>query len=315
MILIQHFQATEKHKQLMEEAANERHRVFLTQDFKDVPDLSQTEILFTFGKEMTVDTFMSMPKLKWIQLCSTGFNHLPQDYLQNKEIVVTTAKGAHAEPISEYAFSCMLYFVRNMDLFLEQQKEKKWYRLDFPSELFGQKLVILGTGYLGKEIARKAKAFNMETIGVNRSGIESDYFDKVYRIVQLDEVLPKADYLILALPFTKQTEGLIGTKELSLLKSTAVVINVGRGELMDESAALEVLETNKIRGMAMDVFRQEPLPPDSPLWEQKGLLITPHMAAMTNRFLDRSIDRFLINYQLYINGLEMIDVADFSRGY
>ncbi len=100
-----------------------------------------------------------------------------------------------------------------------------------------------------------------------------------------------------------------------MLKPTAVVINAGRGELMDESAAIEVLQTNRIRGMAMDVFHQEPLPPESPLWDLPGLLLTPHMAAMTDRFLDRSIDRFIKNYQLYVKGEEMIDVADFTKGY
>ena len=105
-------------------------------------------------------------------------------------------------------------------------------------------------------------------------------------------------------------------EQLSMLKPTAIVINSGRGELMDESAAIKVLQTNRIRGMALDVFHQEPLPQDSPLWDLPGLLLTPHMAAMTDRFfLDRSIDRFIKNYQLYVKEEAMIDVADFTKGY
>jgi phosphoglycerate dehydrogenase-like enzyme len=315
MILIQHMQARETHQERVKEAANGRHQVILAKKISDVPDLSQIEVLFTYGKELTVETFKKMTNLKWIHLSSTGFDHLPKDYIRNKGIIVTTSKGAHAEPIAEYAFSTMLYFSRKMDRFLELQKEKKWDRHDYPTELAGSTLVILGMGYIGTEIAKKAQAFHMHTVGVNRSGRLSEFFDSVFRIDQLDEVLPKADYLLLTLPLTSQTYHLIGAEQLSLLKPTSVVINAGRGELMNESAAIAVLQTNKIRGMALDVFHQEPLPPESPLWDLQGLLLTPHMAAMTDRFLDRSIDRFIKNYRLYVKGEEMVDVADFSKGY
>ena len=210
MILIQHIQAKKTHQLRVEEVAEGRHEVLLAKNFSDVHNLSQIEILFTYGKEITVEMFNEMTNLKWIQLSSTGFDHLPKDYIRDKGIIVTTSKGAHAEPIAEYAFSTMLYFTRKMDRFLELQKEKKWHRLDFPTELAGSTLVILGMGNIGKEIAKKAQAFHMHTIGVNRSGAASEYFDSVYRIDQLEEVLLKADYLILTLPLTNQTYHLIG---------------------------------------------------------------------------------------------------------
>lgn len=315
MILIQHMQAEKRHQKLVEDVANGRHQVKLAKSIRDVTDLSQIEILFTYGKEIKLETFKEMTNLKWIQLSSTGFDHLPKEYMNDRGIKVTTSKGAHAEPIAEYAFSTMLYFSRKIDRFLELQKNRKWDRLDFPTELAGSTLVILGMGYIGKEIARKARAFNIHTVGVNRSGAQSEYFNETYRMDQLEEILPKADYLILTLPLTSETYHVIGQEQLYLLKPTSVVINIGRGELMDEAAAIEVLETNRIRGMAMDVFHQEPLPENSPLWDLKGLLLTPHMAAMTDRFLDRSIDRLIINYQHYRNGEKMIDVADFSKEY
>jgi phosphoglycerate dehydrogenase-like enzyme len=315
MILIQHMQAEKRHQKLVEEVANGRHQVKLAKNIRDVTDLSQIEILFTYGKEIRLETFKEMTNLKWIQLSSTGFDHLPKEYMNDRGIIVTTSKGAHAEPIAEYAFSTMLYFSRKIDRFLELQKNRKWDRLDFPTELAGSTLVILGMGYIGKEIARKARAFNLHTIGLNRSGAPSEYFNETFRINQLEQILPKADYLILTLPLTSKTYHVIGQEQLHLLKPTSVVINIGRGELMDEAAAIEVLETNRIRGMAMDVFHQEPLPENSPLWNLKGLLLTPHMAAMTDRFLDRSIDRLIKNYNHYINGENMIDVADFSKEY
>jgi phosphoglycerate dehydrogenase-like enzyme len=315
MILIQHMQAEKRHQNRVEKAANGRHLVKAAKHLSDVHDLSQIEILFTYGKEIKLETFEEMTNLKWIHLSSTGFDHLPKDYIQDRVITVTTSKGAHAEPIAEYAFSTMLYFSRKIDRFLELQNNKKWGRLDFPTELAGSTLVILGMGYIGKEIAKKAQAFDMHTIGVNRSGMPSEFFNETNRIDQLDEILPKADYLILTLPLTSQTYHLIGKKQLNLLKHTSVVINIGRGELMDEAKAIEVLQSNRIRGMAMDVFHQEPLPQDSILWDLDSLLITPHMAAMTDRFLDRSIDRFIKNYQHYINGEKMVDVADFSKEY
>lgn len=315
MILIQHMQADERHQKRVEEVTNGNHQVKLVKNISEVIDRSQIEILFTYGKEFKLETFKEMTSLKWIQLSSTGFDHLPKEYIQEKGITVTTAKGAHAEPIAEYAFSTMLYFSRKIDRFQELQKKKNWNRLDFPTELAGSTLVVMGMGYIGKEIARKARAFDMHTIGINRTGDVSEFFNETFRIEQLEEILPKADYLILTLPLTSQTYHLIGQKQLHLLKPTAVVINIGRGELMDESAAIEVLQAHRIRGMAMDVFHQEPLPEDSPLWHTEGLLLTPHMAAMTNRFLDRSIDRLIKNYQHYINGEKMIDVANFSKEY
>jgi phosphoglycerate dehydrogenase-like enzyme len=315
MILIQHIQADKRHLQQVTEAAAGKHQVMIAKNMSEISDLSKTEILFTYGKDIKLETFKQMPNLKWIQLSSTGFDHLPGEYIREKGIIVTTAKGAHAEPIAEYAFSAMLYFSRKLDKFLELQKEKRWNRLDFPTELAGSTLVILGMGYIGSEIAKKARAFNMHTIGVNRSGEASEFFAEAYRMDQLEKVLPKADYLLLTLPYTSQTYHLIGREELSLLKPSAAVINIGRGELMDEAAAIEVLESKRIRGMAMDVFHQEPLPVNSPLWDLEGLLLTPHMAAMTDRFLDRSIDRFIHNYQHYVTGEKMVDVADFTKEY
>lgn len=315
MILIQHMQAEKRHQKLVEEAANGRQQVKLAKNIRDVAALSQIEILFTYGKEIKLETFKEMTNLKWIQLSSTGFDHLPKDFIRERGIIVTTSKGAHAEPISEYAFSTMLYFSRKIDRFLELQKNRKWDRLDFPTELAGSTLVILGMGYIGKEIARKARAFDIHTIGVNRTGAANEFFNESYPIDQLERILPKADYLILTLPLTSETFHLIGQKQLHLLKPTSVVINIGRGELMDEAAAIEVLQTNRIRGMAMDVFHQEPVPQNSPLWDLKGLLLTPHMAAMTDKFLDRSIKRLIKNYQHYINREKMVDVADFSREY
>lgn len=315
MIVIQHIQAEERHQQQVMEADNGKHKVLLVKKMSEIADPSQIEILFTYGKEMTIDIFKQMGNLKWIQLSSTGFDHLPKEYILERGITVTTSKGAHAEPIAEFAFSAMLYYSRKIDHFVELQKEKNWNRLDFPTELAGSTLVILGMGYIGKEIAKKAQAFHMHIIGMNRSGGPTEYFDEAYRISQLEEVLPRADYLILTLPLTQQTYHLIGEKQMALLKPSSVVINIGRGELMDETAAIEVLQAKKIRGMAMDVFHQEPLPKGSPLWDLEGLLLTPHMAAMTNRFLDRSIDRFIKNYQHYMKGEKMMDVADFTKEY
>ena len=315
MIVLQHLMVNDHHKRRMEEMAGGRHKIVVTKDFLDVPDLAETEILFTFGKGILDETIKKMPNLKWIQLCSTGFDHLPIDYIIEHGIQVTTSKGTHAEPIAEYAFSCMFYFARKMDVFLKLQKEKKWYRLNHPTEITGKTVLILGTGYIGKEIAKKAKAFNMISIGINRTGTISDPFNQVYTFDDLSNVLPNADYLILSLPLTELTNQVIGMRQLELLRPTSVVINLGRGELIDETAALEALRASKIRGMAMDVFSKEPLPKDSPLWEMDNLLITPHMAALTDRFLDRSMERFVENYRHYLKGEQLVDFADFSKGY
>ncbi|RXT02372.1 D-2-hydroxyacid dehydrogenase [Ammoniphilus sp. CFH 90114] len=314
MILIQHADATQRHLDRVRNACEGRYEVLWAQDF-DTDRIREAEILFTYGKGMTVETFQRMPKLKWVQLSATGFDHMPKKYILDQGIWMTSVKGSHVEPIAEYAFSCMLYFTRRMDEFIQLQKQSRWDRTCFPSELSGKTLVILGTGHIGSEIARKAEVFSMKTVGLNRRGTAAPFFQETFPLDKLETVVGQADYLILALPLTEQTDQLIGDTELGWLKREAVVINLGRGELMEEEAARRALEAGRIRGLALDVFHQEPLPKESPLWGTPRLLLTPHMAAKTDRFLDRCLDIFLENYQRYIMGEKLRNLADYQQGY
>lgn len=315
MIVIQHVDAKKEHLQRVKKIAEPYYKVELVKSIDSIPDLEKTKILFTYGKEITTDILKQMTRLKWIQLSATGFDHLPVSYLRKKGIKVTTIKGAHVSPISEYAIYCMLYFSRKMEYFFRLQKEKVWERVNFPSELADKTLVIIGTGHLGKEIARKAKAFDMKTIGMNQRGLKTEYFDEIYPIDKLHQTLERADYLILVVPYTDATYHLIGESELSLLSMDSVVINLGRGELIDEQSAQKALKNGKIQGMALDVFHQEPLPESSPLWDTPRLIITPHMAARSDRFMDRCIDIFEENCKRYIAGDPLLNQAEYSRRY
>lgn len=315
MILIQQVDAQGSEVERVKRKVGENEKVFLSKQLHTAPHLEKVEVLFTYGKEITEDILKKMQRLRWIQLTSTGFDHLPLSYIQKQGIRVTTIKGAHVKPIAEYAFSCMLYFSRKMDHFISLQKSKTWDRFTFPTELSEKTLVILGTGRIGQEIARKAQAFDMNIIGVNRSGRKIINFNRNYSVKELDNILPLADYLVLSLPYTNETYHIIGEKELKYLKSTAVLINLGRGELMDEDAARKVMERGKLRGMALDVFSKEPLPKESPVWGTPDILVTPHMAAKSDRFLDRCLDIFLKNYLLYKDKKEMINEAEISKGY
>lgn len=316
LIVIQHVDAKEKHLQLVKEAVFPYYEVSLYKEITSIPDLKNIEILFTYGKDLTEDILKSMVNLKWIQLTATGFDHLPIRYLQEKGIIVTTIKGAHAVSIAEYAMFCMLYFARKMDYYFKLQKEKIWDRTNFPSELAEKTVIIIGTGFLGKEIAKRAKAFEMKVIGLNRTGTgSSSFFDEIHSIDKLDMFLGIADYLILVCPLTKATYRLIGERELSLLSTDSVIINLGRGELLDEQAAVRALKNGSIKGMALDVFHLEPLPKSSPLWDAPNTIITPHMAARSDRFMDRCIEIFIRNCTRFISGDSLINIADFSKGY
>ncbi|MFC4736176.1 D-2-hydroxyacid dehydrogenase [Bacillus daqingensis] len=241
--------------------------------------------------------------LKWIQTWSAGVDHLPLDTYFKQGIQISSANGVHAAPISETIFAFMLGWTRRMSAYAKQQTEKKWHHAGLKHEIHGASIVIYGMGAIGEETARLAKAFRMDVTGVRKSGAPSDYADRIVTPEEADQRLAKADFVINALPLTKDTEQFFSEARLRLMGKQTFFINIGRGGTVDEAAMTELLAQKQLGGAGLDVFQEEPLPEANPLWEMDNVLISPHTAGSTEFYNERVVCDILIpNLIAYTKG-------------
>jgi phosphoglycerate dehydrogenase-like enzyme len=275
----------------------------------------EIEIMISYGLKEDWATLDEMPNLKWIQIFQTGIEHVPLDRINERNIALTNVRNIYGTPISEYVMSLILYETREINRFIENKKVKRYDREKLVDEL-GQKTIgIFGTGAVGKEVAKKAQAFDMNVSGFNTSGSPVEYFDETYTWDHRDELIRKCDFIILLLPLIDETYHFLSDKEFQMMKDNAYVINIGRGPLIKEEALLNALKYGEIKGAALDVFYEEPLPASSLLWEAENLILTPHLSGKTQYFFDRSIAIFKDNHKAYINNNPMLFEIDFVKGY
>jgi len=246
--------------------------------------------------------------LRWIQAMSAGVDHFDRDRLEARGIVLTNASGVHAEPIAEQVLGYLLTFERNLHEGIRMQDRGVWERFR-GGELRGTTLGVIGVGAIGTRVAELGRAFGMDVIGTKRdTSTVPDPVDEIYPADDYFEVVLEADYLVLACPLTEETEGLIGEDELRAMDEDAVLVNIARGGVVDQDALVRRLQWDGIGGAALDVFDEEPLPADSPLWDLSNVLITPHMSGSTPHYLDRCVDIFADNYERFRAGeLEAMD--------
>lgn len=250
--------------------------------------------------------------LRWLQFTSAGIDHLWKPFLDSGKIVVTSAKGIHAIPMSEFVLTCMLAFAKGLPRMMQQQKEHKYQKF-LIHELYGATIALVGVGEIGGAIARAAKQFGMKTIGIRRKEGQSglrDEFDEVVSMSNFSQVLGRADYVVSSLPFTQNTNKLIDAGFFRSMKQSAIFVNVGRGKTVDEAALVQALRENWIGGAALDVYEREPLPADSPLWELPNVIISPHMGADTRMYTERLIDIFCDNLRRYASGMPLRNIVD-----
>lgn len=232
-----------------------------------------------------------LPRLAWVQILSAGADKLPLEELHQRGIRLTNAKGVHQIQMSEFALLQMLQWARRADLHFSNQLDKRWGRRVPSGELYGQTAGILGTGSIGQAIAAKAKAFGMRTLGYNTSGRKAPHFDEVYNGPDgLLTVLGASDYVVVIVPSTPDTQGLIGQEQLQAMKPSACLINLARGTVVSEPELIAALQNGIIAGAALDVFEEEPLPSESPLWKLPNVLITPHVAGASPHYNERVAD-------------------------
>jgi D-2-hydroxyacid dehydrogenase (NADP+) len=240
-------------------------------------------------------------KLQWIQVMTAGVNYLLDRPSLKKEVIVTSCRGIHGPQMSEMAILLMLALNRDFPQVVRNQDLRQWQR--WPGKLLFQKQVaILGMGVIGEAIADKCKCFGMTVLGIDIVERKIASVDAFFRPDKLPEVAEQVDYLILVAPSTPETRGIVGAKVLSRMKSNAYLINIARGELVDEEALIEALEGGGIAGAALDALSVEPLPADHPLWRLKNVIITPHVGGMSDIYCEQTLPIIEENLRRFIRG-------------
>ena len=214
--------------------------------------------------------------LRFIQLTSAGYDRVDMDYVREHSIEIHNAKGVYSIPMAEFAVCGVLSIYKQMRSFFRNQDSHAWEKNRGLKELFGKTATIVGCGSVGTECAKRFRAFGCRIEGINRSNRSDEAYDRIQTSDKLDEILPVSDVLILAVPLTSDTEKLIDRKRLELLPENAVIVNMSRGKIIDETALAELLKSGRIAGAVLDVFENEPLTEDSPIWSVPNLIATPH---------------------------------------
>jgi D-2-hydroxyacid dehydrogenase (NADP+) len=279
---------------------------------KAVAALPQADMLLTFGqqvKNLKLD-LANAAKLQWVQALGTGLDGITDQPALKPSVTVTSLHGVHGAPVSEAALASMLALSRNLPGAIRAQDEHQWRR--WPAKLLHDKTVgILGIGVIAEALAPKCKAMGMTVVGITSSPRQVAGFDRVHPMGELLTVLPELDHLVLLTPYSPATHHMIDAKVFAAMKPTSYFINVARGGVVDEDALLAALRGKKIAGAALDVFNQEPLPPDHPFWDFENVIITTHQGGFCDTYVDLAMPILEHNMRCFLKGdlKGMINVA------
>jgi phosphoglycerate dehydrogenase-like enzyme len=280
---------------------------------KHLPD---TEILMTFLGKFDAELLGSAPDLKWIQAITAGVDNLPLKEIGDRRIILTNVRGVHKIQMAEFAIAAMINFARNFHVMHRNQIKAVWDQSIPQAEIYGKVVGIIGLGSIGEEIARKASFFGMRVLGVRKTPLPTKHVDRVYGIEEMDEVFRKSDYIINLLPLTAGTQKLIDKRYFTSMKKTACFINIGRGPTVNQADLVDALKTNRIGGLVADVYEEEPLPEDSPLWKLDNVILAPHIAGVSPNYMERAMEIIRHNLKAYVGQSgEMMNVVDCSSGY
>lgn len=276
------------------------------------------------------------PRLRWVQLHYAGVDHILRHPLfTGSDVTFTTASGIHSVNMAEYVLAQVLAFSHHLERMWEDKRDRVWtderWNRYTPRELRGATLGVVGYGSIGREVARLAQAFGMAVLAVKHDlrnlandhtyclpgtgDQEAEIPDRIYPVEALHSFLKECDYVVLTVPLTDATRHLIDADALSAMKPSAFLINVARGQVVDEAALTAALKQGRIAGAALDVFEEEPLPSDSPLWELPNVVISPHISGFTPHYDERATDLFAENLRRFITGEPLLNVVNRSSGY
>lgn len=261
--------------------------------------------------------FREAKHLRWMHVLWAGVEKLMFPELVGSSIPLTNGKGVFASGLAEFTLGAIIFFAKEFRRLVHNQEAGKWDQFDV-TEVRGQTLGVVGYGEIGRAAATLARAFGMKVVAVRRKVAESacdPLVQQVYPPEQLREMLAVSDYVLVAAPLTPQTQGMIGEAELKAMKSSAVLINVGRGPVVVESALVAALEKNQIKGAALDVFDVEPLPAGHAFYRLPNVLLSPHSADHTHGWVDLAMHCFIANFKHFRNGLPLENIVDKKAGY
>ena len=311
---------TEYEKELILSAVEKEDKVLFFDNEKELLKSENIEDIEIILGEPELSTIHSMKNLRWIQMTWAGANIYTSapDFPEN--VVVTNASGAYGSVISEYIVSGILALVKNLFAYRVQMQDGGWSKIEGEDTIEGKRALILGTGNIGEETAKKHKCFGCYIVGICRTpGKENVFFDEMFTIDSLDEQLQSADVVVIALPGTAETSGMFDADRISKMKADAILVNVGRGFIVNTDAVTEALQNGRIRGAVLDVTDPEPLPGNHPLRHMENVVLTPHIPGVSwgdNTFTKKRImEIFCENLKRDNNNEPKRNVVDFGKGY
>ncbi|MBC8492949.1 MAG: D-2-hydroxyacid dehydrogenase [Chloroflexi bacterium] len=282
---------------------------------EEFEEASRGADIICMARKYKRSTVLGAQRLKWLHVGGTGIDRLHPLNELDSELIITNTPGLNAEMMADYVICVMLMLTWDFPRLMRNQLERKWERWAV-DRLEGKVLALIGVGNIGRPIADRAVALGMRVIGVKRSPEPVPGVERVAGVDdQLHQTLSEADYVVLALPLTNETRGMIGPREFEAMKENAYLINVCRGKVVQEEALVTALRQGQIRGAALDVFENEPLPPESELWGLKNVIISPHVSSWSKDYRMRAAEIFCVNLERYLSGKPLLHIVDRSRGY
>jgi phosphoglycerate dehydrogenase-like enzyme len=280
--------------------------------------LAEAEVIAAY--HFSAEQLAQCRKLRWLHLGAAGIEKSLSPELVNSGVVVTNARGIHGDRMAEFVLGAILFLANRFDIAVRSQFEKKWRQKEMIKgrlAVAGKTAGIAGMGAIGTEIARWCSALGMPVIGLRRDATlpKPEFVSEIFSNTQIAEFLRRSDFVVLALPLTAETRGWLSAERLAAMKAGAHLINIGRGDLVDETVLIEMLRGRKIAGAVLDVFQIEPLPEDHPFWQMDNVLVTPHISGNFEDYVDRIGEQFAENLARYIRGEALLNVVDKARGY
>jgi len=278
---------------------------------KAAPFMPETDILLSFGPMLRDDVFEHAGKLKWIQALGTGVDGVIDQPSLRPDVIITNIRGIHGEPVSEAAIMGMLALSRRLPDSVRYQDKQSWTRWA-PRLVDGKTVGIYGVGLIAEALAPRCAALDMTVIGFTSTKRDLPGFDRMYLRSELLKVARELDYLVLLVPYSEETHHCIDARVFAAMKPSSYLINLARGGIVDEAAMIEALDKGQIAGAALDVFQEEPLPPEHPLWTTKNVIITPHLGGFCDVYAERALPTIEHNMTCFLRG-DIDDMVNIVR--
>lgn len=297
-------------------AETPHHLVKIPADLDAAPRDAEVILHWAASRDLLRAAFLASPNLRWIHSRSAGLDSILFPELVESPIPLTNGTGVFSSSLGEFALAVILYFAKDIRRLLRNQEACRWEQFDV-EELPGQTVGIVGYGDIGRAVASRVHAMGMRVLALKRHApSEGDPFvDRFYRPSQLNAMLADCDFVVVAAPLTPETRHLISDHAIAAMKPNAVVINIGRGPVIDQASLVRALSSGRIKGAGLDVFEQEPIPADDPIFKLPNVLISPHSADHTKDWLNQAMQFFLEQYQRFLNGQPLKNIVQKHLGY